>query len=82
MGHLYLPTKHLGLNFSLPSDIYACCQLSTRNILKTSQNLVIQELYQLKKHKFIKEDLIANKINKDKSSDKLRNRTLKKFLEI
>ena len=82
MGHLYLPTKHLGLNFSLPSDIYACCQLSTRNILKTSQNLVIQELYQLKKHKFIKEDLIANKINKDKSSDKLRKRTLKKFLEI
>ena len=82
MGHLYLPTKHLGLNFSLTSDIYACCQLSTRNILKTSQNLVIQELYQLTKHKFIKEDLIANKTNKDKSSDKLRKRALKKFLEI
>ena len=28
MSHLYLPTKHLGLKFSLHSDIYACCQLS------------------------------------------------------
>ena len=32
------------LKVSLPSYIYACCQLSTRNILETSQNLEIQEL--------------------------------------
>ena len=35
MSHLYLPTKHLGLKFLLLSDIYACCQLTTRNISKT-----------------------------------------------
>ena len=71
MSHLYLPTKHLGLRFSLPSDIYAFCQLSTRNLLKTSQNLEIQELYQLTKHKFIKEYVTANKTNKDKLSDEI-----------
>ena len=60
LSHLYLPTKHLGLKFSLPSDIYACYQLSTTLILKTSRNLEIE----LTKHKFIKEDVIANKTNK------------------
>ena len=71
MSHLYLPTKHLRLTFSLPSDIYAYCQLSTRNILKTLQNLETKELYQLTKHKFIKEDIIANKTNKNKLSDRI-----------
>ena len=41
LRHLHQPTKPLGLNFSLPFDIYAYIQLSTRNILKTSQNLEI-----------------------------------------
>ena len=27
ISYLYHPTKHLGLKFSLPSEIYACCQL-------------------------------------------------------
>ena len=71
MSHLYLPTKHLTLTFSLTSDIYAYCQLSTRNILKTLQNLETKELYQLTKHKFIKEDVIANKTNKNKLSDRI-----------
>ena len=82
MSHLYPPTKHLGLKFSLPSDIYACCQLSTRNILKTSENLEMQELYQLTKHKFIKKDVIANKKNKDKLSDRIANESIEKFLVI
>ena len=77
LSHLYLPTKHLGSTFSLPSDIYACCQLSTRSIFKTLQNLEIQELYQLAKHRFITEDVIANKTNKDK----LRNRIVKENIE-
>ena len=66
--------------FSLPSDKYTCCQLSTRNILKTSQNLEIQELYQLTAHKFIKEDVIANKTNKDKLSDRIANENTEKIL--
>ena len=33
-SHFCLPTNHLGLKFSLLSDIYACCQLTTRNILQ------------------------------------------------
>ena len=82
MSHLYLPTKHLGLKFSLPSDIYACCQLSTRNILKTSENLEMQVLYQLTKHIFIKKDVIANKKNKDKLSDRIANESIEKFLVI
>ena len=80
MSHLYLPTKHLSLKFSLPSDIDACCQLSTRNILKTSQNLKIQELYQLTKHKFTKEDVIANKTNKDKLSNRIAKENIEKIL--
>ena len=77
---MYLPTKHLGLKFSLPSDIYACCQLSTRNILKTSQNLETQELCQLTKLKFIKEDATANKANKDKLSDRIAKKNIEKIL--
>ena len=80
ISHLYLPPKHLELKFSLPSDIYACCQLSTRNILKSSQNLEIQELYQLTKHKFIKEDVIANKTNKDKLSNRIAKENIEKML--
>ena len=80
LSHLYLPTKHLGVKFSLPSDIHPCCQLTTRDILKTSQNLEIQELYQLTKHKFIKEHLIANKTNKDKLSDRIAKENIEKIL--
>ena len=28
--HLYLPAKQLGLQFSLPSDIYSACQITTK----------------------------------------------------
>ena len=80
MSHLYLPTKYLGLTFSLPSDTYACCQLSTRNILGTSQNLEIRELYKFTKHKFIKEDAIANRTNKDKLSDRIAKENIEKIL--
>ena len=77
-SHLYVPTKYLGLKFSLPYDIYARCQLTTRNILKTSQNLEIEELYQLTKYTFIKEDVVANKTNKDKSSNRIAKENIEK----
>ena len=32
--HLYLPTKQLGMKFSLPSDVYLASQSITRKILK------------------------------------------------
>ena len=42
----------------------------------------MQELYQLTKHKFIKKDVIANKKNKDKLSDRIANESIEKFLVI
>ena len=47
-----------------------------------SQNLE-KQLYQLTKHRFIKEDLIVNKTNKDKLSNRIVKENIeKKFLVI
>ena len=40
----------------------------------------MQELYQLTKHKFIKEYAIANKTNKDKLSDRIEKENIEKIL--
>ena len=61
--HLFLPTKHLGLKFSLPSDIYDSCQLTTRKILDTSENREMKELYSLTKTKYSKQDNILHNNN-------------------
>ena len=47
--------------------------------LKKLQNLEIQ-LYQFTKHKFIKEDAIANKTNNGKLSDRIVEQDIKKIL--
>ena len=48
--------------------------------LKKLQNLEIQELCQFTKHKFIKEDVIANKANNGKLSDRIVKQNIKKIL--
>ena len=48
---LYLPTKQLGMKFSLPSDVYLASQLITRKILKASDSKEIQELYNISQTK-------------------------------
>ena len=40
----------------------------------------MQELYRLTKHKFIKEDVIANKTNKDKLSHRIEKENIEKFI--
>ena len=56
--HLYLPTKQLGMKFSLLSDVYLDSQLITRKILKTSDSKEIQEFYNISRIKYINEDVI------------------------
>ena len=48
--------------------------------LRKLQNLEIQELCQFTKHKFIKEDVIANKTNNGKLSDRIVKQNIKKIL--
>ena len=56
--HLYLPTKQLGMKFSLPSDVYLASQFITRKILKASDSKEIQEFYNISPTKYINEDVI------------------------
>ena len=56
--HLYLPTKQLGMKFSLPSDMYLASQLIIQKILKASDSKEIQEFYNISQTKYINEDVI------------------------
>ena len=55
---MYLPTKQLGIKFSLPSDVYLASQLVTRKILKASESKEIQEFYNISWTKYVEEAVI------------------------
>ena len=78
--HLYLPSKHLGLKFSLPSDIYKASQLTTRSILQKSNNNEIKELYHLTKSNFVSQDVLLHQEKPVKVSDRYAVETAKEIL--
>ena len=77
--HLYLPSKMLGMKFSLPSDVYKSSQLATRNILKSSKNEEINNLYKLTQTKYVSEDVILSQSQPRKPSDRLVKETVQKI---
>ena len=62
--HLYLPASKLGIKFSLPSDVHRACNLTKRNILKSSKNPEIRELYKLTVNKHLDEERLIMQNNK------------------
>lgn len=72
--HLTLPHNKLGLNIKSASTIYNECKLSVRRILKCSNNVEAQKLYQISTLKNINNDTIINNVT---SNNNLENNQIK-----
>ena len=59
--HLTFPLKKLGLNLSLPSQVYQQCQLTVRNILRNSSDNNIRKLYVETHLKNVNRDILIEK---------------------
>ena len=70
VNHLKLPTKKLGLNIQLPSDIYSACQTVTRRIMATSRDPDIRNIFHLTKASNVTSDEIIKKANESNKADK------------
>ena len=79
--HLCLPTKQLGMKFSLPSDVYLASQLITRKILKASDSKEIQEFYNISRTKYINEDVILQIETPKNAKNNLTMATIKTILK-
>ena len=79
--HLCLPTKQLGMKFSLPSDVYLASQLITRKILKASDSKEIQEFYNMSQTKYINEDVILQIETPKNAKNNLTMATIKTILK-
>ena len=67
------------MKFSLPSEVYKSSQLATRNILKSSKNEEINNLYKLTQTKYVSEDVILSKSQPRKPSNRLLKQTVQKI---
>ena len=58
-NHLRLKVKNLGIGLQLPNDIYKYNQITVRNILKSSKNQSMRELFEITGMKNIRNDIIV-----------------------
>lgn len=79
--HLFLPIGKLGIEFSLPSDIFKACQLVKRSILKSSKNQEIQELYKLSMKKHIEEERLLQNNDKKSASRIMRKEATQRIID-
>ena len=61
VNHLRLKVKNLGIGLQLPSDIYRYNQITVRNILKSSKNQSMRELFEITGMKNIRNDRIVKR---------------------
>ena len=61
VNHLRLKVKNLGIGLQLPSDIYRYNEITVRNILKSSKNQSMGELFEITGMKNIRNDSIAKR---------------------
>ena len=62
VNHLRLKVKNLGIGLQLPSDIYRYNQITVRNILKSSKNQSMRELFEITGMKNIRNDSIVKRL--------------------
>ena len=60
-NHLRLKVKNLGIGLQLPNNIYSYNQITVRNILKSSKNQSMRELFEITGMKNIRNDIIVKR---------------------